>query len=148
MSIEIIKKLFITLSFTIIFFIFAFSLYTVKSNYSSVDAIIEQSKCEQISNTTTYACDLTINYIIDGNKIVNRLLVNLPKKYNTGDTITIDYDTKNYLNISLKTEYKEFSFILSLSALIFLIIFTSTYKEIKLDIFEKIDKILEYISFL
>lgn len=148
MSIEIIKKLFITLCFTIIFFIFGFSLYMVKNNYSSVDGIVEQTNCTYNSDSKIYICDLTINYLIDGNKIVNRLVINSEKKYEIGDTIGIDYDKNNYLNISFKTEYKKFSIIFCLVGLIFLISYIYIYKEIRQDIFTKIDTIMNYISFL
>ena len=136
MSLHIIKKLFITLSFTIIFLIFASSLYTYGNNYSSVDAIIYKSFYIPTKNKKMYTCYLFLEYSINGNKITNQIIVNSPKPYQIGDTLDIDYNTKNFLNISLKSQYREISLFLSISALIFLVIFIILFREVTQDIYK------------
>lgn len=141
MSLDIIKNLFITFCFTIILFVSASSIYLVKSNYYKTIGLIEESTCTSISNSNLYSCDLRISYIIKGNQITNQLVINSNIKYKVGDTINIEYDINNYLNISLQSEYKQIALISTVSGLIFMMITIILYNEIKKDIAE----LLSYI---
>ena len=147
MLFDIIKNLFITICFTIILFLSSSSFYMAKSNYLNIDGVIEQSKCALIANSKLYFCDLTVSYLLEGTKITNRLITNCEKIYKQGDTITIDYDRNNYLNISYKTDYKQTAFISSACGLIFLIISIYIYNKYTTNIIHKINNILGYISF-
>jgi len=141
MSLDIIKNLFITFSFAIILFVSASSIYLVRSNYYKTVGLIEESTCTPIPNSNLYSCDLTISYIIKGNYITNQLVINSNIKYKVGDPIHIEYDTNNYLNISLQTEYKQIALISTVSGLIFIITTIILYNEIKKDI----NELLSYI---
>jgi len=148
MSLDIIKNLFITTCFTIILFISASSFYITRSNCLSVDASIEQLNCVPIANSNAYACELTLGYIVNGNKIRNHLVINSDKIYKQGDIVEIEYDTNNYLNVSLKTEYKQIALISCVSATVLLITSIIIYDGIRQNIIQKINNILSYISFL
>lgn len=148
MSFDIIRNLFITLCFVIIFFMSASSLYIQRSNYSNTIATIENVSCVLIPNTNLYSCDLTINYAINNNKVSNQLIINSEQPYKKGDNVNIDYDINNYLNVSIKTEYKRIALISCVSAVVFLIVFISLYNQIRHEIIQKINNILSYTSFL
>ena len=148
MSLDIIKNLFITISFAIILFMSASSFYMVRSNYSDVDGTIEQSNCIFTANSKLYSCDLTINYLVNGNKITNRIVINSEKKYKEGDIVSMEYDVNNYLNISFKTEYKQTALVSSVCGLIFLVTSIIIYDGIRQNIIQKINNILSYMSFL
>ena len=141
MSFDIIKNLFITLSFTIILFISSSSFYLAKSNYYRTNGIIEESKCTLIPNSNLYACDLTISYLVKGNKIINQLIINSNNPYKPGTNINIEYDVNNYLNISLQSEYKQIALLSSISGIIFMMTTIIIYNEIKNDI----NELLSYI---
>ena len=141
MTLDIIKNLFFTFCFTIILFISASSIYLVRSNYYKTSGVIEESTCTLIPNSNLYACDLTISYLIKGNYITNQLVINSNIKYKVGDSIHIEYDINNYLNISLQSEYKQIALISTVSGLIFMIITIILYNEIKKDI----NELLSYI---
>ena len=147
MSIDIIQNLFIALSFAIMLFLSSSLFYTVRSNYASVDGTIEQSTCILFSNSKLYSCDLTVNYFVNGNKITNRLVINSEKMYKQGDSISIEYDVNNYLNISVKTEYKQIALSSSVCGIILLITSIIIYDKIEKSIMQKINNILSYVSF-
>ena len=148
MSLDIIKNLFITISFTIILFISASSFYMVRSNYSDVDGTVEQSDCVSITNSKLYSCNLTVSYLVNKNKITNQIVINSEKKYKEGDIVSMEYDTNNYLNVSFKTEYKQTALVSSVCGLIFLIMSIIIYDGIRQNIIQKINNILNYMSFL
>jgi hypothetical protein len=86
--------------------------------------------------------------VVQGNSITNKLIINSDRVYKPIDVIDIEYDTNNYLNISLKTEYKQIALISTVCGLIFLITSMIMYNEMKQGIINKIDNILSYVSFL
>lgn len=141
MSFDIIKNLFITLSFTIILFISGSSFYLVRSDYYRTNGFIEESTCTLIPNSNLYSCVLTISYFVKGNKITNRLIINSNNPYKPGTYINIEYDINNYLNISLQSEYKEIALLSGISGIIFMIITLYIHYKIKKDI----NEILSYI---
>lgn len=148
MSLDIIKNLFITISFAIILFMSTSSFYMVRSNYSDVDGTIEHSNCVSTANSKLYSCYLTINYLVNGNKITNRIVINSEKKYKEGDIVSMEYDVNNYLNISFKTEYKRTALVSSVCGLIFLVTSIIIYDGIRQNVIHKINNILSYMSFL
>ena len=141
MALDIIKKLFFTLCFSIILFASSSSIYLARSNYYITNGLIEEAKCNLIPNSNLYACDLTISYIVEGNSVTNQLIINSTKPYKKADNIGIEYDLNNYLNISLQTEYKRLALLTGLSGFIFLLTAIIFYNEIKKDISE----LLSYI---
>ena len=141
MFINIIKNLFITLCFSIILFISASSFYLARGNYYRTNGLIEESNCTPIPNSNLYFCDLTISYLVKGNKITNQLIINSNNLYKIGTNINIEYDVNNYLNISLCSDYKQIALLSSVSGLIFMIITIIIYNEIKKDI----NELLSYI---
>lgn len=145
MSFDFIKNLFLTLCFSIIFFMSSSSMFLIKSNYKTITATIEKADCKLINNTNVYFCDLNINYKIDNNLITNQLMTKSYKKYEDNDVIMIDYDTNNYLNISMETDYKQLSLISFLSGITFLITFFMIYTQIKKDINEEFNFIKSFL---
>jgi hypothetical protein len=141
MSFDIIKNLFIALSFTIILFISGSSFYLARSNYYRTIGFIEESICTPITNSNLYSCVLTISYLVKGNKITNSIIINSNNPYKSGTDINIEYDVNNYLNISLQSEYKQIALLSTISGIIFMIITLYIYNEIKKDI----DELLSYI---
>jgi hypothetical protein len=141
MSFDIIKNLFITLSITIILFISASSFYLVRSNYHRTIGFIEESNCTPIPTSNSYSCILIISYLVKGNNITNRLIINSNNPYKPKTNINIEYDENNYLNISLQSEYKQIALLSGISGIIFMITTIIIYNEIKKDI----NELLSYI---
>lgn len=136
MALDIIKNLFITLCFSIILFASSSSIYLVRSNYHKTIGLIEQASCVFMPDSNLYACDLTISYMIDGTSIKNQLIINSTKSYKKADSIAMEYDLNNYLNISIQSEYKQIALLTSISGLVFLMTTIIIYNEIKKDIGE------------
>jgi hypothetical protein len=151
MTIDIIKNFFIFICFTVILFLSSSSFYLSRSNYVETNGIIEESKCTDISSTQSkiYFCELTISYFVNEHKskVTTKLAINSNKIYNVGDNIKIEYDNFNYLNITIKTEYKSAALLSCILALLFLIYTAVIYQEIKDSIIKKINWLLNYVSF-
>lgn len=145
MSFEIIKNLLLTLCLGIIFLSSSIVLYLPKSSYIPVIAVTEQADCYKISDKEMYICTLKINYSIHDIIITNQLVVNSNKIYKEGDLIEIEYDENNFLNISLKTNYKIISYFSSISGLLLLLLFAYFYNETKNVIENKIENVLNFI---
>jgi hypothetical protein len=146
MSIYVIKNLFIIISFAIVLFLSASLFYIKKSDYLNVEAIVEQSKCVPVKNSKLYFCTLDVTYLIDGNKISNQLVINSNIIYKQSDNITLECDSNNYLNVSVKTKYKEIALCSCLFALIFLLYSIVIFNDIKQEIMDKVNNISSYIS--
>jgi hypothetical protein len=121
------------------------SFYLVKSNYNIVNATIEKADCALISDKQLYQCDLTLNYMIDGISISNQIIVFSDIKYEEYDTIEIEYDINNFLNISKRSDCKLLSLISGLSGIVLIFTFFLMYKDIKNNINKEIEKIMSYI---
>lgn len=145
MSFEILINILLTLCFGVIFLSSSIIFYLPKSNYTSTIAKIDKVECYKIPNCELYSCNLTINYSVHGIIITNQLIAKSNKIYKEGDLIKIEYDENNFLNISLKTNYKMISYFLSISGLLLLLMFTYFYNETKNIIEKKIDNIINFI---
>jgi hypothetical protein len=148
MNFDNIKILFLTLSLSVIFLLFASIFYINDSSYSKIQAIIEKSNCIFENKTKSYFCNLSITYSINENKISNNLIFNSKKSYSQGDKINIQYNKYNYLNIIYDTNYNFLPIISCICGILFVLLFIFTYSNIKFDILNKITNITDYFSFL
>jgi hypothetical protein len=146
MSLNNVKYLLLSISFSVILFVISSSLYLVRSNYNKTYAIIQKSNCYYSNKSNEYICDLTVVYQIDNDLIVNEIIIKSVKPYKIGEIIEIDYDVNNYYNISYETYYKKYALLTSLSGILLLFSAFYLFNEIKENTLDKINNLFDFFT--
>lgn len=90
----------------IILIVMSIILIMKKHNKTSiVQGIITSSRCNEYSlySETSYECQLTVSYVVNGKKYSRIINTKGPIKYVTNSLIELDYDPNNPTDVQIKS---------------------------------------------